>query len=215
MSSNGKIALLAGLLLFSEAAYAGPLLPCLSSTQSANGKVLVTSTLSFDDPDETHPRTIVSSVYQVYRRYTDPNEGLRLNGPNAYWAGAFWKVEFRRNSKSFAVACSYILVPDDGEYLVFVGSGPLGNAFTIYHHRSHDPSLGPLVSQQGELVREIKLAELWPSDSADNIWTDHTPQWFAGGVFAFSSDEKRFTYQDKSGRKVEIDLRTGELRHLN
>ena len=124
-------------------------------------------------------------------------------------------MEFRRNSKSFAVACSYILVPDDGEYLVFVGSGLLGNAFTIYHHRSHDPSLGPLVSQQGELVREIKLAELWPSDSADNIWTDHTPQWFAGGVFAFPSDEKRFTYQDKSGRKLEIDLRTGELRHLN
>jgi hypothetical protein len=71
MSSNGKIALLAGLLLFSEATYAGPLLPCLSSTQSANGKVLVTSTLSFDDPDETDPRTIVSSVYQVYRRYTN------------------------------------------------------------------------------------------------------------------------------------------------
>lgn len=124
MSPNGKIALLAGLLLFSEAAYAGPLLPCLSSTQSANGRVLVTSTLSFDDPDETHPRTVVSSVYQVYRRYTDPNEGLRLNGPNAYWADPFWKVEFRRNSKSFAVTCSYILVPDDGEYLVFVGSSP-------------------------------------------------------------------------------------------
>jgi len=215
MSPNGKIALLAGLFLFSETAYAGPLLPCLSSTQSADGKVLVTSTLSFDDPDETHPRTVVSSVYQVYRRYTDPNEGLRLNGPNAYWADPFWKVEFRRNSKSFAVTCSYILVPDDGEYLVFVGSSPLENAFTIYHHRSHDPSLGPLVSQQGKLVREIKRAELWPSDPADNAWTDHTPQWFAGGVFAFSSDEKRFIYQDKSGRKLEIDLRTGELRHLN
>jgi len=67
------------------------------------------------------------------------------------------------------------------------------------------------VSQQGELVREIKHAELWPSDSSDGIWTDHTPQWFAGGIFAFSPDEKRITYQDKSGRKVEIDLRTGGL----
>ena len=216
MSPNSKVALsLAGLFLFSEAAYAGPMLPCMSSTQSADSKVLVTSTLSFDDPDETRPRTIVSSVYRVYRRYTDLNEGLRLNGPNAYWADPFWKVEFHRDAKSFAVPCSYVLVPNSGEYLVFVGLGPAGNALTIYHHRPHDPSLGPLVSQQGQLVREITQADLWPSDPRDVIWTDHTPQWFASGAFAFSPDEKKLTYQDKRGRKLEVDLPTGELRHLN
>ncbi len=216
MSPNGKIALsLAGLFFFSEAAHAGPVLPCLTSTQSANGNVLVTSTLGFDDPDDTHPRTVVSSVYQVYRRYTDANETLRLNGPNAYWADPFWKVEFHRSAISLPIACSYVLVPNNGEYLVFVGLSPAGNAFTIYHHRPHDPSLGSLVSQQGELVREIKQAELWPSDSVKSMWTDHTPQWFAGGVFAFSPDEKQLTYQDISGRKLGIDLGTGELRHLN
>ena len=216
MIPNSKVVLsLAGLFLFAEVACAGPMLPCMTSTQSADSKVLVTSTLSFDDPDETHPRTIVSSVYQVYRRYTDLNEGLRLNGPNAYWADPFWKVEFHRDARSFAVACSYILVPNSGEYLVFVGLGPAGNALTIYHHRPHDPSLGPLVSQQGQLVREITHADLWPSDPRDVIWTDHTPQWFAGGIFAFSHDEKMLTYQDKRGRRLEVDLPTGELRHLN
>ena len=190
------------------------MLPCLTATQSANGKVLVTDTLGFDDPDETHPRKIVSSVYQVYRRYSDLNEGLRLNGPDAYWADPLWKVEFKQGGRSFPVACSYVLVPDDGEYLVFVGLMFGLRALTIYHHRAYDPSLGPLVSQQGELVREINLEELWPSDPPTGIITDHTPQWFAGANFTFSPDQKKLNYQDKSGRKIEIDLATGEIRHL-
>ncbi len=108
---------LASTSLLSTAAHDGALLPCLTSTQSANGKVLVTDTLGFDDPDETHPRRIVSSVYQVYRRYTELNEGLRLNGPNTYWADPFWKVEFSPRTKSFPVACSYVLVQITGSTL--------------------------------------------------------------------------------------------------
>ena len=214
MSRNGTfLSFLAGTLLFSAAAYAGPLLPCLTSTQSANGNVLVTDTLGFDDPDDTHPGKIVSSVYQVYRRYTERNESLRLNGPNAYWADPFWKVEFSRNTKSFPVACSYVLVPNNGEYLVFVGS-TFGAALTIYHHRAYDPSLGRLVSQQGELVREFRRTELGPSDSPDGIVIDGTPEWFAGGVFSFSPDQSRLRYRDKVGRMLEVDLGTGQLIRL-
>ena len=188
---------LASTSLLSTAAHDGALLPCLTSTQSANGKVLVTDTLGFDDPDETHPRRIVSSVYQVYRRYTELNEGVRLNGPNTYWADPFWKVEFSPRTKSFPVACSYVLVPDNGEYLVFVGS-TLGAALTIYHHRAYDPLLGPLVSQQGELVREIKRAELWPSSPPDRTVIGGAPEWFAGGVFTFSSNQSCLIYRDKA-----------------
>ena len=201
-------------LLFSAAAHAGPLLPCLTATQSADGNVLVTDTLSFDDPDENQTRNIVSSVFQVYQRYSDLNEGLRLNGPNAYWADPFWKVEFKRDAKSSPEACSYVLVPNDGEYLVFVGSTFTSVAVTIYHHRAYDPSLGRFVSQQGVLVRHIRLSDLFPSDPPVDIITDHTPLWFAGGTFKFSLDQKKLNYQDKIGRRVEIGLANGEIKHV-
>jgi hypothetical protein len=83
------------------------------------------------------------------------------------------------------------------------------------HNKSSEKVVAPGTPREIEPVREIKRAELWPSDSADSISTDHTPQWFAGGVFAFSPDQKKLTYQNKSGRKLEIDLRAGEPRHLN
>jgi len=101
--------------------HAGPMLPCITAAQSANGKILVTDTLSFDDPDETHARKITGSVYQVYRRSSEPNDYLRLNGPDSYWADPFWKVETHETRTSSATACRYLLVPDDGEYLIVVG----------------------------------------------------------------------------------------------
>ena len=193
--------------------FAGPLPPCISAAQSANGHILVTDTLSFDDPDETHPRKVIGSVYQVYRRSTERNDYLRLNGPGSYWADPFWKVETHAGQGSPATACSYVLVPNDGEFLVFVGQTPGLVALTIYHHRSHDPALGPLVSQQGELVREIKQADLWPCDSTDLVYTDHTPMWFADGHFTFSPDQQKVMFQDKRGRSVEIDLTRGDIKH--
>ena len=189
--------------------------PCIAAAQSVNGKILVTDTLSFDDPDETHPRKITGSVYQVYRRSTELNDYLRLNGPNSYWADPFWKVETHRTPTSSATACLYVLVPDDGEYLIFVGQTPMPDALTIYRHRAHDPALGPLSSQQGMMVREITEAELWPSDPRDLMSTDHSPMWFADGHFSFSSDQKKLVFQDKLGRRVEIELASGNIQHLN
>ncbi len=200
-------------ILYSVAAVASPGLPCMTATQSANGRVLVTDTLSFEDPDESHPSPIVRSLYQVYRRYTNPNTGLQLKGPDTYWADPFWKVQTDQAPGTFPIACSYVLVPDDGEYLVFVGKLPGSNALTIYHHRAYDPAFGPFVSQQGEFVRQIMQSELWPSDPQEHIFTDHTPLWFAGGTFSFSADQKTLNYQDQHSRKIAIDLATGEIRH--
>ena len=37
-------------------AHAGPLLPCVTATLSAQGNILVLNDLTYDDPDETHGR---------------------------------------------------------------------------------------------------------------------------------------------------------------
>jgi len=89
------------------------------------------------------------------------------------------------------------------------------DALTIYRHRSHDPAFGALTSQQGMMVREITHAELWPSEPRDLMYTDHPPMWFADGHFSFSSDQKRLLFQDKLGRRVEIELASGSIQHQN
>jgi hypothetical protein len=38
----------------------------------------------------------------------------------------------------------------------------------------------------GVLIRKIPLNELWPPEQIPEMITDHTPQWFASGTFAFS-----------------------------
>ena len=189
-------------------AFAGPMPPCIASALSANGQVLVTDTLGFDGPDQGHGQRIMASTYQVLRKDADP----WLAGPNAYWTWPRWELSFQRGMKGPFHACDYVLVPDSGEFLIFAGSNLGPYALTIYHRSGVAPSSGPY---QGELVREIPLAELWPSDPPRDILTDHTPQWFAGGTFTFSVDQKTLLYRDKDSRRVEVELATGEIRHKN
>src|SRR5882757_394255 len=91
-------------------AHAGPLPPCIAATLSANNNILVVNDLAYDDPDETHARIPRTSTFRVLRRYVDINEGLRLNGPNAYWAGSLWSVVFTSSGKRPLIACPYTLV---------------------------------------------------------------------------------------------------------
>jgi hypothetical protein len=61
-------------------------MPCIVATLSANNSILVVNELTYDDQDESHARYPRRSTFRVFRRHVDFNEGLRLNGPNTYWA---------------------------------------------------------------------------------------------------------------------------------
>jgi hypothetical protein len=88
-----------------SAAHAGPLLPCIAATLSANSSILVVNELTYEDQDESHARHIRTSTFRVLHRYADPNEGLRLNGPNAYWTDPLWSVVFSSRGKPPLIAC--------------------------------------------------------------------------------------------------------------
>ncbi len=195
--------------------YAGPMLPCLTAALSANGNILVVNDRTYDDPDETHGRRAKVSTYQILQRYVDLNFGLRLNGPDSYWADPLWKVVLTNNGKPPFLDCGYTLVTNDGEYLVLVHDSWVGPGLSIYRRRDHPGQpFGGSGPDHGVLIREIPLPEFLPR-SKDNpsmiMMTDHTPQWYAGGHFTFSPDNQTLTYTEHSGAVVQITLSTGSL----
>jgi len=177
---------------------------CIAATLSANSQILVVNELTFDDPDETHARTVRKSTFRVYSRFSAANQGLLLDGPNSYWAHPMWSVVF----ESGRVSCPYTLVTDDGEFLVLFGLGFVGNALTIYRRQ---PLPGESFGGHGELVRGIPLSELWPSDRIQQTMSDNAPQWYTGGSFSFSADNRTLIHKTRWGQTRSIDLPTGRV----
>ena len=189
-------------------ANAGPLPPCIRATLSANGNALVVNDLTFDDPDETHVRKIETSTFRVFRSYRDLNYGLRVNGPNKYWADPYWEVVFTRDGNPPMIACPYALVTENAQYLVLVGTNFTSTALSIY--RRDDSSRVP---NRGVLVRQVPSSDLFPEIKRPEISTDHTPQWFAGGTFSFSADERTLIFTMSDGKRLQISLLTGDVQH--
>lgn len=208
----GTLGLIFGIAAIAPPAYGGPLMPCVSATLSANGSTLVVNELTFGDPDVTHGRMPRTSTFRVFHRYSEVNEGLRMNGPDRYWTDPLWSVVFDSSDGSPVPACPYLLVTDDGEYLIFIGSRFERSALSIYRRRDHpgQPFGGP-GPDHGVLVRQIPLSDLWPPKQIPEVITDHTPQWFASGTFAFSPDSGTLIYKTRWGKTLQISLETGKV----
>ena len=192
-------------------AKAGALLPCLRATLSPRGNALVLNDLTFNDPDESHARKIETSTYRIFRRYRDLNYRLRLEGPDQYWAEPYWQVTFTNSGTSPLNACSYTLVTGDVEYLVLIGMDNDRTALSIYHPDHAPRATGSVGPPGGVLVRQVPLSDLAPEVTTPQTITDDTPQWFAGGTFSFSADERTLIYTTRTGKKLQISLLTGEV----
>ena len=193
-------------------ANAGPLPPCITATLSANNNILVLNDLAYDDPDETHVRRPRTSTFRVLPRYVERNEGLRVNGPDAYWADSLWSVVFTSGDKTPMTFCPYTFVTGDGEFLVLIGEfiGPA--ALSIYRRRDHPGlPLGGPGPDHGVLIRRIPLLDIWPQERVPAIITDHTPLWFASGTFMFSPDNRTLIHKTRWGNTIEISLETGQV----
>jgi len=203
---------LSALALSANVARAGPMQPCITATLSTNGDVLVVNKLTFDDPNDTYGRVPRSSTFLVLRRHVEKNESVRLNGPNAYWGDPLWSLEIKNSGSSPSVACPYVLVTDDGEFLILVGSIFWQDALTIYRRRDHPgrPFGGP-GPDHGVLVRQIPLRELWQPEQIPEEFNDHTPEWFASGTFAFSPDNRTLIHKTRWGKTLQINLETGAV----
>jgi hypothetical protein len=206
-----------GMLLSALRSYAGPLSACVGATLSANQHVLVINDLTFDNPDETHIRKVTGSTFHIVQQVNEPNSGLRMSGPDHYypqWSlGSLWSVSFSSYQSPGFVACPYVLVTDDAEFLILLENGPSRTALRIYRRREHPGQ--PRVDKgpdHGVLVRAIPLDAIRPASSSvlESTWTDHTPQWYSAGELAFSNDNRTLVFRRETGA-LQIDLATGAV----
>ena len=201
------------LLACGSSAIAGPIFPCVRAVSSKNGNFLVLA-------DQFVPGQARVSL-RVIRKENFINAHQRLAAPATYWGveqvgwGVVLDADLMHNEPS---PCILPLITDDGEFLILLHVGPVfsGDAavLQIYRRRDHldDPIReGP---DQGVFIKEIALNKIWmPDRIAANpvIWTDESPEWFAGGTFEFSPDYRQLIHKTRWGNTVRINLADGSL----
>ena len=199
---------LVGSLCGTVSAKAGPLPPCISATLSANGNALVVNDLTLGGRVGDIPREVKASKFRVFRSSRVLSNAIPANGPGRFWTDPSWELVF---TKAPSQVCSYVWVTDDAEYLVFVGDENIVPAVSIYRW---DHSLRPIGSQgadHGVLVRQLHLSDLSRELKAPDGILDGAPQWFAGGAFSFSADERTLIFTMSDGKRLQINLLTGDV----
>ena len=211
-----QLLLAAVFLMQSATAFAGPGPKSPVAALSANGQVLATCEMTFDGQDETQVRKVTSSTFAVHTQpLRELNSGNRMSGPNTYWDYqpllTTWRVRLPSTEVPRVVGCPYMLVTDDGEYLLLLQSYTFKGAILLFHRHDHRSS--PRVEgayNSGVLVREVPVDEIMPPAASvlGRTITDHTPQWYSHGTFSFSPDSRTLIYKKDTGT-VRIELATG------
>jgi hypothetical protein len=149
---------------------------------------------------------------QVFSKENFINAHQRLTTPATYWGRQVWDVVLDADHlHNVPGPCPMPLITDDGEFLILLHVGPALSGDTpvlqIYRRRDHpgDPIReGP---DHGVFIKDIALTEIWTR----NFWTDHTPEWFAGGTFEFAADYRQLIHTTRWGNSVRINLADGSL----
>ena len=113
--------------------------------------------------------------------------------------------------------CPVPLITDDGQFLILLHLGPALSEDAVlqiyrWDHR-YEPAIGR-TGHHGVLIKGIDLKEIWPPDKLaanTGTWDDHTPEWFAGGTFEFSSDSRKLIHETRWGNTVRVNLEDGSV----
>jgi hypothetical protein len=113
--------------------------------------------------------------------------------------------------------CPVPLVTDDGEFVILLQLGGAGGGTTalrIYRRRDHQSSAIGDWPDHGVFIKDVALGKLWTSDQlaeVGELWSDGSPQWFAGGTFKFSSDRQLLIHKTRWHNTVRIKLGDGSV----
>jgi hypothetical protein len=222
MQRATKFALLAFVLLASNVPMtAGAIPPCVKAASSINGNALVLAEVRTGDTQHQ-----AGTVQGLSCSVTARERLLYANNKTIlsmmYWDRSTWLVILDASETTDSALTSFCplpLITDDGEFLVLLSTGSgylIGPARRIYRRRDHlgDPIRpGP---DNGVLVKDITLKELWPADrdsSAAYSSDNDVKEWYAGGKFEFSADNRQLIHRTRWGNKVSINLSDGSLRN--
>jgi hypothetical protein len=204
------------LTVLTSSSFAGAPFPCIEAASSSHGNFLVIVERQFEPLEGTALRTKQVS-FEVRKREQFVNAYQRMSAPVTFWSGPQWSVVLGAQDQTILrlYSCGLPLVTDDGEFLILltVGPGPSGEpALRIYRRgdpRREDPD-------HGVIVKDVTLREIWPASKAAandaGGWTDHSPEWFAGGTFDFSADNSQLIYKTQWGNIVRVELSDGTIR---
>jgi hypothetical protein len=200
-------------------AFGGALPPCIKAVSSKNGKFLVVSDMDLGplNPSNGKASAVQRTSLQIFPKENFINSDQAVTAPATYWTDFLqWSVVLSRSNKDPFLGCPPVLITDDGEFLVILREHAAGSsdpALRIYRRRDHagDPAReGP---DHGIFIKDITLGEIWPPDKFPGalIITDHTPLWFAGGIFEFSADSRVLIHKTPWGNSVRISLIDGSV----
>lgn len=207
------------LICCSRCAIAGALAPCVKAGSSANGDYLVIRYFQLDPgaiEDSGQPIRPWSISLQVYPRERFINQKDRLTSDSTFWTDVTfeWSVIIDLRKEPSLSACPEFLITNDGEFLVIFGGFAHG-ALRVYRRRDHLGDSRREGKDHGVFIREISLKELWPAEAYDHwrsqLFTDESPQWFAGGTFAFSNDSRQLIYKTQWGNTARVQLVDGAV----
>lgn len=199
-----------------SAAVAGPLARCIKAVSSANGNFLVITEPSQElqvTPEISGAKRFKKSSNErvtlrvVEKGRFDTDTSHRVILPNTYWVGSVrsWSVQLKRGDEHMS-SCPISLLSDDGEFLILLGehfSEYVPDSVLRIYRRPQS------VEQQGILVKDIGLKELWPADRVrgfSQVVSDGSDHWYNDGTFDFSKDSCVLTYKTPWGKTVPIRL---------
>jgi hypothetical protein len=197
-------------------ALAGPLFRCPKAVSSSKGNFLVLSNIQVKPgPDGT--LKIERFSLQVFPKENFIHVSDKTTRAATFWEDwPQWDVALDANA---ILKCPVPLITDNGQFLILLRIGPIFSGdegvLQIYRwdHR-YDPEIGR-TPHHGVLVRDIDLKELWSPEkvaaNAGTTWTDETPEWFDGGIFEFSSDNKQLIHKTRWGNTTRITLEDGSV----
>jgi hypothetical protein len=199
---------------------AGPLFPCPTAVNSVHGNAIAIARKTI----EWHAGIgkLLSVQFTVMMKTDFVNESQKTSAPVTYWGDWPWAVVLDMNNQADRIfySCAVPLVTDDAQFLILLATGPvLDSALRVYHKGDYSTERIQDGTVKGVLVRDIKLEELWPATKIDSsrIWTDHTPEWFAGGSFDFAPEipfrppDLQLIHKTRWGNTVRINLRDGKV----
>ena len=204
------------ILAVSLPAVAGAAFPCPKATMSSNGQFLVLTDVVMKQGSENNIEA-QSVSFQVFPRERFINAKDNLSTPATYWASwARWTIIVSPEQLHGTQGCLIPLISDDGEFVVLLHTGFISandHVLEIYRW-DHAARKGTTSTNQGVFVKGLSLKEFWSTSelaSRGTVWTDESLQWFAGGSFTFSSDERQLIHKTRRGNSVRINLTDGSV----
>lgn len=212
------VGLLSAAVVFTCAPFsiAGPLFPCPTAVNSVHGNAIAIAHKTI----EWHPGCgkLLSVQFTVMTKMDFVNDSQKISAPVMYWGAWPWAVVLDMNNLADRVffSCAVPLVTDDAQFLILLATGPVfdsaHSALRVYRKGDDSSERMQDGTVKGVLVRDIKLEELWPAAKIDHsrVWTDHTPEWFAGGSFDFAPGNLQLIHKTRWGSTVRINLPDGK-----